>query len=43
MNTLLTKREVKIDGYRPKLNHFCVFIDRNEKRGQYSAILTEQA
>ena len=48
---LLTKREVKMAGYWPS-SFFCVFMDRDKvevhkhakkERGQYPAILTEQA
>ena len=48
---LLTKHEVEMAGYWPS-SFFCVFMDRDEvevhkhaknKRGQYPAILTEQA
>ena len=48
---LLTKREVKMAGYWLS-SFFCVFMDRDEvevhkhakkERGQYPAILTEQA
>ena len=48
---LLTKCEVKISGYWPS-SFFCVFMDRDgvevhklakKERGQYPAILTEQA
>ena len=48
---LLTKREIKMVGYWPN-SFFCVFMDRDElevnknakkERGQYPAILTEQA
>ena len=51
MYGLLTKREVKMAGYWPS-SFFCVFMDRDEvevhkhakqERGQYPAILTEQA
>ena len=48
---LLTKCEVKMAGYWPS-SFFCVFMDRDgvevhknakKERGQYPAILTEQA
>ena len=51
MYGLLAKREVKMAGYWPS-SFFCVFMDRDEvevhkhakkERGQYLAILTEQA
>ena len=49
---LLSKREVKIAGYWPSSFFFCVLMDRDKvevhenakkERGQYPAILTEQA
>jgi len=51
MYGLLTKHEVKIDWILAK-SFFCVFMDRDEvevhkhskkERGQYPAVLTEQA
>ena len=48
---LLTKRVVKMAGCRPRFFFFYVFMDRDgvkvhklaKERGQYPAILTEQA
>jgi len=39
---LLTKCEVKMAGHWPS-SFFCVFVCTKKERGQYRAILTEQA